>query len=323
MITVICTKCGTANQVKFSGYRDKVRCMSCNKLMSVGGKERGLKALPLEEISVVLGIVFTIAAIVTVIMIKDQGEDPLKKHRAVINQVAMGIVKQAAKTEWEDVKLLYVKALFNNEVTFACTQVGYQYTERGLSWTIVVPMKFRRKEPETKEEKDKIIWEAKAIGVVDPMRVRKLERQRQKASRVEIPATPALKPPPVPVPGAGPKAGPPPASGAMTPGPAPKGGPPPLPGNTTAGPAPRGGPPVAPAAEKPKPEQPKVPEAVPQEPEPGDEEEEELVDDNYSDECDGISEDWLSYRWFPFNAEKHKPILHGKGGEEFLKEARK
>lgn len=176
MVTVICTKCGTSNQVQFGGYRYSTRCISCNKIMQIGGKERGLKSLPLHQIAIILGLVFVVAAVVAVLQYRVDEGDPLDKHRAAIYQAAMKAVRDAAKSDWDETQLKYVQAFFNSGADLACCRVGYQFTKSSLSYSLWFPMKFALVESVT--GRGPIIWEPKAIGVQDPDRIAKLERER-------------------------------------------------------------------------------------------------------------------------------------------------
>jgi len=183
MVTVICTKCGKANEVRFDGYRYSVRCVSCNKIMQVGGKERGLKGLPLQQIAIVLGLAFIVAGVITALQYRVDEGDPLDKHRAAIYQAAVKVLKDAAKPGWEECQLKYVQSFFNSEANMACCRVGYQYTESSLSRSIWFPMKFARGQF---AGAGKTAWEPKAIGVQDPDRIAKIETNRLAAEQARL-----------------------------------------------------------------------------------------------------------------------------------------
>ena len=177
MITVICTKCGTANQVQWSGIRYTSRCMSCNKLFAVGGRETGLKALPLQQLGIAFGLLTVVGIVLAILKYEPLKQDPLAKHRAVLRQLSLKLISESAKEEWEDVQLLYVIAYFDEKVSGACAKMGYQCTEGALTRTIQVPVRFTRT-GKPKEGKGERTWELREVGIYDYSR---LEKEEEKA----------------------------------------------------------------------------------------------------------------------------------------------
>jgi len=280
MITVICTKCGTANQVKWSGNRYTSRCMSCNRLFAVGGRQTGLKALPLQEIGIVFGLLTVVGIVWAVLNYELPKADPLAKHRAVLRQLSIKLISEATKEEWEEVQLLYVMAHFNETIDLACARLGYEFTEGALTRTIQIPVKFART-GKPKEGKVERTWELREVGIYDYSRLEKEE--------VEEPVVPI---------------------GAAGPADVKSGGEKP---DEAKGEAQKWR-----EEEERKKREAERKKREAEEEKRRKEKEERMKMPPYVHECDVVGTDWLKLRWIIYDSRWHKMIIQGESGRAFL-----
>ena len=303
MITVICTKCGTANQVQWSGNRYTSRCMSCNKLFAVGGRETGLKALPLQQMGIVFGLLTVVGIVLAVLKYEPMKRDPLAKHRAALRQLSLKLISESAKEEWEEVQLLYVRAHFNEKVNLACARLGYQYTEGALTRTIQVPVKFTRT-GSPKGGKGERVWELREVGIYDYSRLIKEEEKKAPA----VPIDPA---------------GPPEAEGEAE-KPADVKSEVEKPADVKSGDEDEEVDEAKLAVEKWKEEQERKKKEAERKEKEAEEEKRRKAEEErkklppYVHECDVFGTDWLKLRWIVYDPRFHKTIIQGESGRAFL-----
>lgn len=167
LITIVCTKCGKPNQTEKKTFRYKIRCVGCQTLVSVGGLEPSFRALPLQEISIVLGILFIVVA---PFLIKNffTAPDDFDKNLVRVEDVAKDLVIKIADPGWQDVRLLYASPEFNEEMTQAWVKIAYCYKKGGVTISVEFPMRFVVRTKKNKEGKEFKVWEPEAIGKLAP-----------------------------------------------------------------------------------------------------------------------------------------------------------
>ncbi|MBI2193876.1 MAG: hypothetical protein HYU36_18010 [Planctomycetes bacterium] len=167
IITVVCTKCGKANQTEKKTFRYKIRCLGCNHLVSVGGLEPSIRALPVTEISIVLGLLFLVVGPFAIYKLFLIEKDPLDIHRVLVEATAKDLVNKGVDPAWKDVKLLYVSPQFNENFTVAWTKIAYKYSNGGWEKSVEFPMRYILRTKKDKEGEEGLVWEPEYIGFVD------------------------------------------------------------------------------------------------------------------------------------------------------------
>lgn len=159
-VVVVCTRCGKPQEREYDGYVSNFKCLGCGCLAWVGGKERGLKALPLKEIAIVLGVLFPIVggtilykALTTVI-------DPLDVHRVAIQALSESLINQNTAPDWQQPKLISKYIGFESGNTEAWTLMEFEYGESGNRQSFQVPIRFEI----VKLTGEMPRWQIKAVG---------------------------------------------------------------------------------------------------------------------------------------------------------------
>jgi hypothetical protein len=159
-VIVVCTKCGKPHEREYDGYVSSFKCIGCGRLAWVGGKERGLKALPLKEIAIVMGVLFPIVGAVVLYKVLTTVIDPLDVHREAIQSLAENLITKNAVPDWQQPHLVARYIGFENENKEAWTLMEFEYGDTGHRQTFQVPIRFDY----VKLTGELPRWEIKAIG---------------------------------------------------------------------------------------------------------------------------------------------------------------
>ena len=167
-VVIVCTKCGKANDVPHQGVHQQVRCVSCSKIISVGGRPRGLKAVPIQEIGMAIGMLTIIGIVVALITYEKPEEYKLDWHVTEIERVSQELIeKSQMPPEWEDIRMLYATPTINEDYSIAWAKVAYTYNEQGFDKTVEFAAKYVIAKKWEEKDKFKPQWRVQGIGVLD------------------------------------------------------------------------------------------------------------------------------------------------------------